>query len=172
MWDSCTQERHRACTWCWLDQSRYRTVILPKQILLRVSDKLSKILKTVITVRQITQKIWCYYCTIKSVQKYLFIIWGIFYIFVDLLRNSSLCKNCSCDDNNNAKNNRSFVDHAHNPDNKCWICFIELLRVLWVRKDKLSAIIKKRLLLYITKQETAVSGTYVICKKWCWWSFW
>ena len=48
------------------------------------------------------------------------------------MKNSSFCKNCSYDDNNDAKYNKSWDDHADNPDNECWICFIELLRVLWV----------------------------------------
>ena len=48
------------------------------------------------------------------------------------MKNSSFCKSCSYDDNNDDKYNESWDDHADNPDNECWICFIELLRVLWV----------------------------------------
>ena len=34
--------------------------------------------KIVITVRQITQKMWCFYCPIKSIQNLLLIIWNFF----------------------------------------------------------------------------------------------
>ena len=33
------------------------------------------------------------------------------------MKNSSFCRNCSYDDNNDVKNNKSFDDHADNPDN-------------------------------------------------------
>ena len=49
------------------------------------------------------------------------------------MKSSCFCKNCSYDDNNDAKYNKSLDDHADNPDNQCWICFIELLGVLWVK---------------------------------------
>ena len=51
VWDSCTQERHRAWTGCCLYQTMYSTVIFTKTNSLRVSDKSSKISKTVITIR-------------------------------------------------------------------------------------------------------------------------
>ena len=53
------------------------------------------------------------------------------------MKNSCFCRNCSYDDNNDVKNNKSFDDHADNPDKQCWIYFIELLRVLWVKEEKL-----------------------------------
>ena len=49
------------------------------------------------------------------------------------MKNSSFCRNSSYDDNNDVKNNKSLDDHGDNPDNLCWIYFIELLRVLWVK---------------------------------------
>ena len=36
------------------------------------------ILKIVITVREVTQKMWCSYCTIKSIQNLLLIKWDLF----------------------------------------------------------------------------------------------
>ena len=49
------------------------------------------------------------------------------------MKNSCFWRNCFYDDNNDAKDNKNFDDLADNPDNQGWICFIELLRVLWVR---------------------------------------
>ena len=54
---------------------------------------------------------------------------------------SCFCRNCSYDDNNDLKNNKSLDDHAHNPDNQCWIYFIELLRVLSVKEEKVEDIL-------------------------------
>ena len=49
--------------------------------------------------------------------------------------------NCSYDNNNDTKNNKTLVDHADHPDTECWIYFIELLRVLWVKQEKLWAML-------------------------------
>ena len=57
------------------------------------------------------------------------------------MKSSCFWRNCSYDDNNDAKNNKNFDDHADNPDNHCWIYFIEFLRVLWVKQEKLWAIL-------------------------------
>ena len=37
-----------------------------------------QIFKNVITVRQITQKMWCSYCTIKSIENLLLMKWDLF----------------------------------------------------------------------------------------------
>ena len=49
------------------------------------------------------------------------------------MKNNSLCRSCFYDDNYDAKYNNSWDDHADNPDNQCWMSFIELLRVSWVQ---------------------------------------
>ena len=35
------------------------------------------------------------------------------------MKSSCVLRNCSYDDNNDAKNNKNFDDHADNPDNQC-----------------------------------------------------
>ena len=57
------------------------------------------------------------------------------------MKGSCFWRNCFYDDNNDAKDNKNFDDLADNPDNQCWIYFIELLRVLWVKQEKLWAIL-------------------------------
>ena len=47
-----------------------------------------QISKIVITVRQITQKMWCSYCAIKSIQNLLLIIRDFFEIFLYLMKSS------------------------------------------------------------------------------------
>ena len=57
------------------------------------------------------------------------------------MKSSCVWRNCSYDDNNDAKNTKNFDDHPDNPDNQCWVYLIELLRVLWVKQEKLWAIL-------------------------------
>ena len=53
----------------------------------------AQISKIIITVRQITQKMWCSDCAIKSIQNLLLIIRDFFEIFLYLMKSSSDCAN-------------------------------------------------------------------------------
>ena len=59
------------------------------------------------------------------------------------MKSSCFWRNCSYDDNNDTKNNKSLVDHADIPDNQWWIYFIELLTVLWVKQRSFEPYFKK-----------------------------